>query len=105
MLSIDSSELSSTEKPSVEMLNVAKEQLLEASATKTMMDFISVDKFSFQTEDALPSRPRFIGNSNSECLLQCLGYLCKRPHREGRLFAIWKKYEEDLLSQIILNRY
>ena len=70
MLSIDSLELSSTE-------GLAKEQLLEASASKTMMDFISVDKFSFQTEDALPSRLRFIGNSNSECLLQCLGYLCK----------------------------
>ena len=57
MLSIDSSELSSTEKPSVEMLNVAKEQLLEASATKTMMDFISVDKFSFQTEVKTLSLP------------------------------------------------
>ena len=57
MLSIDSSELSSTGKPSVEMLNVAKEQLLEASATKTMMDFISVDKFSFQTEVKTLSLP------------------------------------------------
>ena len=57
MLSIDSLELSSTEKPSVEMLNVAKEQLLEASATKTMMDFISVDKFSFQTEVKTLSLP------------------------------------------------
>ena len=86
MLSIDSSELSSTEKPSVEMLNVAKEQLLEASASKTMKDFISGDKFSFQTEDALPSKSRFIGNSNSECLLQCLGYLCKHIVRFHLMF-------------------
>ena len=39
------------------MLNVAKEQLLEASASKTMMDFISVDKFSFQTEVKTLSLP------------------------------------------------
>ena len=68
---MDSLELSSTET----LKGLAKEQLLEASASKTMKDFISGDKFSFQTEDALPSRLRFIGNSNSECLLQCLGYV------------------------------
>ena len=70
---LEASEMLNIELCSTEGL--AKEQLLEASASKTMMDFISVDKFSFQTEDALPSRPRFIGNSNSECLLQCLGYV------------------------------
>ena len=35
----------------------AKEQLLEASASKIMMDFISVDKFSFQTEVKTLSLP------------------------------------------------